>query len=367
VYLLARVLQQLNHDVTVYGFLFGDTLYPRPPEGLSVQWVKGGIFPGFFGRAKELLDRIDGDILYAVKPRPASFGAGLGKRFLSRRPLLLDIDDWEMSWFGGDNWHYRPSPKQLARDLLKQNGALRDPNHPFYLRWMEKSIAGADAITVNTRFLQKRYGGIYLPNGKDTRLFDPEQYDPKTCREKYGLSDYKVLMFPGTARPHKGLEDVLAALDTLDRPDYKLVVVGGREIGDGYLDGLLEKGKRWMIRLPPRPIDRMPEVVAAAHAIIVPQRDDPTANAQFPIKLTDAMAMGKPIISTRVGDIPEILEGIGYIVQPRRPDCLAAVIQEIFDDLDLADERGRRARERCITSYSTDAMAATLSDLLRSL
>ncbi|CCI07723.1 hypothetical protein MICAD_2720014 [Microcystis aeruginosa PCC 7941] len=33
---------------------------------------------------------------------------------------------------------------------------------------MENLINRADAVTVNNQFLQKRYGGIYLPNGKDT-------------------------------------------------------------------------------------------------------------------------------------------------------------------------------------------------------
>jgi glycosyltransferase involved in cell wall biosynthesis len=367
VYLLAQVLQQLHYDVTVYGYLFGERLYPLPPANLRVEWVKGSHYPQFLGNIRALLARIDGDIVYAVKPRPTSLGTALLKRLSRRQPLILDIDDWEMSWFGGDEWAYRPSPKQLARDIGKKNGALRDPHHPVYLSWMERSIDRADAITVNTRFLQKRYGGIYLPNGKDTRLFDPGVYDPATCRAKYGLADYNVLMFPGTARPHKGLEDVLIALDLLDRPNFKLVVVGGRAIGDGYLERLLAQGKRWMIHLPSQSIDQMPEIVAAAHAIIVPQRDSSTATAQFPIKLTDAMAMAKPIISTKVGDIPEILEGSGYLVEPRSPDQLAEAIAQVFDHLDLANTRGQQSRERCITSYSTDAMAVILANLLDEL
>ena len=168
VYLIAQVLQQLNCQVTVYGPIFGWEIYPTPPGNIAVVSVKGNNYPQFFGQIKTLLDRLSGEIIYAVKPRPTSFGIGLLKRFFSPRPLILDIDDWEMSWFGGDRWSYRPYPRQLARDILKKNGALRDPNHPLYLRWMENLINRADAVTVNNQFLQKRYGGIYLPNGKDT-------------------------------------------------------------------------------------------------------------------------------------------------------------------------------------------------------
>jgi hypothetical protein len=65
----------------------------------------------------------------------------------------------------------RPRPRQLARDILQKMVRFRESESPFYLRWMENLINPADAVTVNNQFLQKRYGGIYLPNGKDTQLF----------------------------------------------------------------------------------------------------------------------------------------------------------------------------------------------------
>ena len=120
VYLIAQVLQQLNCQVTIYGPIFGREIYPTPPQNLPVVSVKGNNYPQFFGQIKTLLDRLSGEIIYAVKPRPTSFGIGLLKRFFSPRPLILDIDDWEMSWFGGDRWSYRPYPRQLARDILKK-------------------------------------------------------------------------------------------------------------------------------------------------------------------------------------------------------------------------------------------------------
>jgi glycosyltransferase involved in cell wall biosynthesis len=363
VYLLASVLQKLDYDVKVCGFLFGDAIYPTPPSGLPVDWVSGCNFPDLWGATRKLLQKIDGDIIYAVKPRPTSFGIGLLKKLGSDRPVMLDIDDWELSWFGGENWKYRPTVKQLARDILKKDGALRSVDHPLYLQWIEKQVHRANAVTVDTTFLQNRFGGTYLPNGKDTSLFDPQKFDPQASRESYGLSGYRVLMFPGTARPHKGLEDVLIALDKLNEPDLRLVIVGGRK-PDNYDDELLEKWGRWIIKLPRYPAEQMAQIVAAAHIVVVPQRDTPTARAQFPLKLTDGMAMAKPILATRVGDIPEILGETGYLVDPNSPEQIAAQIQWIFQNLESASEQGKRSRERCMAYYSFEAMAAILSEVI---
>ncbi|MGB3694874.1 MAG: glycosyltransferase family 4 protein [Spirulinaceae cyanobacterium] len=363
-YLIAKVLQKLHYDVEVIGFLFGKSLYPLPPENLEVKWVEGCDYPQLIGSIKNLQREINGEIIYAIKPRLTSFGMALLKSLGSSKPVILDIDDWEMSWFGGDDWQYRPNPRQLARDLLKKNGALRNPEHPLYLSWMEKLIDKADRVTVNNKFLQYRYGGTYLPSGKDTELFDPNKFDPQECRARYGLSEFRVLMFPGTARPHKGLEDVLAAIEGLNQPDLKLVLVGGRDIGDGYVEKLMAGKEQYVMRLPQTPLDKMPEVVAAADIVVVPQRESLTACAQFPIKLTDGMAMAKPIISTTVGDIPEILGNTGYLVEPSSPEQIAEKIEFIFANLETANAKGTEARQRCVNNYGINTMAATLSQLI---
>ncbi|MEM8610924.1 MAG: glycosyltransferase family 4 protein [Cyanobacteria bacterium P01_H01_bin.105] len=363
VYLVSQILQRLGYSVEVLGCQFGDAIYPPPPDTLSVSSVPGQRLPQFISPATQLLSKIQGDVIYAIKPRPTSLGLALLKKFYTGRPVLLDIDDWELSWFGGDRYAYRPTVKQLARDILKSDGALRDLEHPFYISLGERWVTQADAVTVNNQFLQQKFGGHYLPNSKDTDIFDPARFDPEASRHTYGLSDYRVLMFPGTARPHKGLEDILTALDQLAQPDLRLVIVGGRK-PDGYEDELMARWPQWLIKLPRFPLDQMAEVVAAAHIVVVPQRDTPTAQAQFPIKLTDGMAMAKPILSTRVGDIPEILGNTGYLVAPHAPDQLAQMLQTILDNPEQAAMRGRLARERCIEHYSVSAMAETLGPLI---
>ncbi|MGL5874737.1 MAG: glycosyltransferase family 4 protein [Xenococcaceae cyanobacterium] len=365
-FLLAQALKKIDCDVQILGIA-----YDRDTTHLTDLDVSIIAFPckhhsGFFRAANRLLKKIDGDIIYAVKPKPTSFGLALAKKLVTRRPLILDIDDWELSWHGGDRFQYQPSLKQFAREIFKPDGALRHPDHPLYLRWLESFIDRTDVITTHNRFLQQRFGGVYVPNGKDTNLFSPEKYDPETSRQKYGLAGYRVLMFPGAPRPYKGLEDVLMALEKLAQPDLRLAIVGGSPY-DNYDRQLMDTWGKWIVQLPKFPVETMPEVVSAAHIVVVPQRDTPEAIAQFPLKLTDAMAMTKPILSTLVGDIPEIVGDTGYLVEPNSPAQIASAIQLIFADLNMANAKGKQARERCLQHYSLDRMATIIEPIINRL
>lgn len=363
-FLLSQALKKIGCEVEIVGFVNENLPTNISQTSFSIVPIaRQKYYPGFLLSAKELLDKITGDIIYAYKLKPTSLGLALVKKMQTSRPVFLDIDDWELSWYGGDNWKYHPSLKQLARDILKPEGALRQPDNPFYLKWIEGFVSKADRVTLHNQFLKQRFGGIYLPNGKDTTLFDPAKYDPEGSRIRYGLSDYRILMFPGAPRPYKGVEDVLIALENLNQPDLRLAIVGGSPY-DNYDRQLMEKWGRWIIQMPKYPPPVMPEIVAAAHIIVVPQRDTPEAKAQFPLKLTDGMAMAKPIIATTVGDIPEIVDNTGYLVAPNSPAQIASQIQLIFNDLTQANIKGMKARERCIKYYSIDAMATILSDLI---
>lgn len=362
-FLLGQVLQGIGHDVEVIGFLFGEDNYVPPPNGIPVVSIAGNTYPQFVKSARKLLNKAKGDILYAVKPKPTSFCLSLFKKMMVNRPVILDMDDWELSWYGGDDYQYSPTLRQFVRDVLKKSGILRYPDAPLYVKWTERLVPMADGLTTDTRFLQSRFGGIYLPNGKDTDLFNPEHYTSDVSRERYGLKGYRILMFPGAPRPHKGIEDVLKALDCLNEPDLRLVIVGGNPYDD-YEEKLVGSWARWIIKLPKFPVEKMPEVLSATHIIVVPQRDHIISKAQFPLKLTDGMAMAKPVISTRIGDIPEILADTGYLVDPDRPAQIAEKIQWIFNNYDEALHRGKLARNRCIAHYSAKAMGSILSKMM---
>jgi glycosyltransferase involved in cell wall biosynthesis len=361
-FLLAQALQQAHYAPEIIGFS-DEPHVPIKAPGIPIKVIP--LKPGIqlSGSIRAMLKALDGDLIYAYKLKPGSFGLALLHRQFHHKPVLLDIDDWEMSWYGGDDWCFRTSPKQLLRDTLTAGGALRNLEHPLYLKWSESWVKAADHITTHNQFLQNRFGGTYLPNGKDTQLFDPQNYDAIACRQELDLTPYRILMFPGAPRPYKGVEDVLAALDLIGDPDLRLVIVGGSPY-DNYDQSLQQRWGRWLIQLPKARYEEMPKYIAAAHIIVVPQRDAPATRAQFPLKLTDGMAMAKPILATRVGDIPQILGDTGYLVEPSSPQELATQIQFIFNHYPTALTKGQLARSRCQEKYSIKQMSQTLKLLL---
>ncbi|MEG4159421.1 glycosyltransferase family 1 protein, partial [Microcoleus sp. POL8_C6] len=67
---------------------------------------------------------------------------------------------------------------------------------------------------------------------------------------------------------------------------------------------------------------------------------------------------------TRVGDIPAILGGTGYLVDPSSPAQISQKIQWIFQNLTAANLQGMKARKRCVKKYSIQAMKPILSEII---
>ena len=110
-----------------------------------------------------------------------------------------------------------------------------------------------DAITIHTQFFKQRLVGFIFLMVKILQFINPNYYNSEESKGCYGLSDYKILMFPGAPRPYKGVEDVLIALDKLNQPDLRLVIVGGSPY-DNY-DALIGKMGTLDYQLPKYPIE----------------------------------------------------------------------------------------------------------------
>jgi len=358
-YILARVLAQ-DYEVQVVGPQFGPSLW-LPMAGLLesnnipiVAERAVNHYPNYLSTFKRLWQLIDADVVYALKPYPTSFGLGLLYHQRQNIPLILDIDDWELG-------NYRAMKRSdLVRSTL-MNALV--PNNYLWLRLLYQQTRRANEITVSSQELKRRFGGTIIPHGRDTTSMDPSLYDRDAARKTWQVTG-RVVLFLGTVRPHKGVEDLLSAVERLHYPDMQCIIAGVND-ADPYVTGLRQQASSQIRFIPMLPFETIPSLLQAADVVVIPQRDTAFSKAQVPAKIFDAMAMGRPIISTSVSDIPNILRECGLIVPPNDVSALTGALREMLGNPQLARDMGMAARAKCVQKYSWAAMRALLLDVIR--
>ena len=344
-----------QHEVEVIGSLMGDeeifSPYASECSYKVVRWRKPGhIISGL----KQVQTTIGGDLVYAFQPLTASFGAALLSKVRRHLPVILDITDWEvwgMYRYGGGLKHALNVARHMA------GPGWFHPNSLKYRYIADKLIPLADAMTVVATFLQKRYGGVLLRHGPDTTVFDPVLYDRRALRDKWGLGqDVPLVAFAGTPSKWKGVDDLLAALDLVSVPKLRLLMAGKS----------FPHAAERVLHVGYQPHSVMPELLAMADLVVLPQKLHPMAEAQIPAKVFEAMAMARPVVATAVGDLPEVLgDGCGVVVEAENVPRLAEAIQKVLTNKQRAEEMGWRARDKCVREYSWDAIARVLETVLR--
>ena len=88
-----------------------------------------------------------------------------------------------------------------------------------------------------------------------------------------------------------------------------------------------------------------------------------------PLSVMEYMAAAKPVVSTRVGGVPELLaEDVhGLLVQPRDPEALAEAVARLLRDPALAKRLGAEGRKRQQREFSLEAMVGRIEDLYEEL
>ena len=275
------------------------------------------------------------DVIYAHYLFPTgAIAAACGR--LARRP-------WVITAHGRD-----------VRNL--ESGTLRRASAP--------AIGAAAAVIAVSRFLagELRATGLRLPPvyvasmGVDLERFHPADRGAARARLRVPAGAALILAVGGlTERKNPlGLLQALA-LVRAELPEARLAFVG-----DGPLAGAVDAGVRRLgldgavHRTGPLPHADVAEWMAACDALALPSHVEPLG-----IVALEALASGRPVVSTRVGGAAEVVGRAGVTVDPLSPRSIADGIIRVLRD-PPAPEACRRAAE----AHGLDREAARVAAVL---
>jgi len=201
-----------------------------------------------------------------------------------------------------------------------------------------------------------------IPNG----IPDPEPGDGGAVRRELGIPENApVIGVVCELRAQKALDVLFAAAAQLrhELPELRVLVAG-----DGpEREGLEKEARRLDLDGTVRLLGIRRDVPALLDALDVAVLSSDYEGS--PLSVMEYMAAGKPVVSTRVGGVPELVEdGVhGLLVEPRDPGALAAAIGRLLHDPGEARRLGEQGRERQQRELSLDAMVRKIEDLYEEL
>lgn len=234
--------------------------------------------------------------------------------------------------------------------------------------WLEKqSILKADCITSPSQAILhktedwipalKQYNRAVIPNPVDSLAFLPEA-------EK---NDPPEIVFIGRMERHKGLETIMQALPEILYTDKSVIfrflsnprVEIDGDIAQTWVQRRLSESLHHRVLFGTVERNRLPDVLARASLCVMPSIWE-----NFPYAVLEAMACGLPVVATRAGGLPELVEEnvTGLLIPPQDPSALAQAVLQLLKNTTSAKNMGSAARTRIERHFSH---AAVLPEMLK--
>ena len=265
---------------------------------------------------------------------------GVARRIRRFAPDALVIPWWVAFW--------APQMWTIAR-LAKAGGRTKvvfvchnvEEHEPSRVRHaLTRAALGAGDLFVVHSEEDRRNLLAILPGARVVRTVLPsfggvagEPPSRAAARERLGIGDEeRVLLFFGFVRPYKGLRHLVEAMPRiLERRRVRLVVAGEFwHDRQDYFDRIAELGIEDAVTILDRytPNEEVADLFATADLVVQPY-ETATQSAVTQI----AFDMGRPVLVTEVGGLPETVRHgeTGYVVAPSDPEAIAEAVGDFFD------------------------------------
>jgi glycogen(starch) synthase len=373
VYYLSRQLQKLGHNVHVVARHSVDST--ETVDGVNVNYVRGvgnavtrywRFARSASKKLKELDKKFGFDIIHANLPLVPSFAVPSE----SANALVSTVHS---TWKG-------------EAEAIKHGGRRKlNPNEKLMLRfnymlrsYEKRLMRRSDALVAVSLYTRNELTELYdideekihvIYNGVDTKKFKPTR-NRVGLRLELGLEEeQRIILCVGRLYYRKGITILLKSIPEVVQKfrDAKFVISGkGFKKNEEYLRKLAEKLKieKYVAFLGYVPDEKLPNLYAASDIFVLPALYE-----NFPFAILEAQSTGLPVISTKVGGIPEFLTDNknGLLVDPGDSKQLAQRIMVLLGDPVLAEELGGRGRRLVEEKFAWPLITEKVVELYRAI
>ena len=211
----------------------------------------------------------------------------------------------------------------------------------------------ADVVLADSQAVADRLEGL------DAHVVHcPVELDPPRSPAPWGNSSGPVIGFVGRIEPRKGVMDLVAAAPAVRAalPNARIVVIGDDPYGTdpAYLAEV--RAATDVEHLPW--VANAPGVMRHLDVLVAPSLQEP-----FGTVLSEAMAVGTPVVATRVGGLAEVVQDglTGVLVEPGDPPALAAGILRVLENRDAMGAAAQIAAQRFGADEYSERVEALIS------
>jgi glycosyltransferase involved in cell wall biosynthesis len=230
----------------------------------------------------------------------------------------------------------------------------------FALRKVDRAIVLGSSLVQTFQEIIPAERVVVIPNGA-------EDHNPETGNK---TRNGRTIVFLSTLMKEKGTLDVLESLANVAErvPDLQMVFAGewfrqsDREIAENTVRRMrLDSQVKF---LGPVAAPFKYELLNAADVFVLP-----SYNEGQPFAILEAMAASLPVISTRVGCIPDtVIDGVnGFLLEPGDVNTLAEKLMLLLIDDDLRQRMSDASRKRFLSNYTLESFATHLNALFAGL
>ena len=346
---------------------------PEPwPDGIEVYTLGGRPFT--FVRTRS---RIIYKILKQFRPDLLDVHGGPGVALTLPKeafglPLVVSLHASQLSW---RDFRYVRLRDFRDEPKLRSLGVWVNLALPLRaLAWCLRAY-GVQAVAVPTREQQRALqpwlgrSVFYIPSGIDPQMFKSLTISPEEAKKALNLPFGALTVgFFGKSQLLRGIDMLLDAFQRIGKAHLEawLLLLLRPDVADRRVQKLIAQHPfRARIRLTLTTTDPRP-YLAASDVIAFPFRTAVALPAQ-PLTLLEALALGKPVISTTIPPVQEIIQNghEGLLVPPNRPDQLAERLLRLLKNPDEAARLGVQGRNRVLEEYSWDRTAERTYQLYR--